>query len=192
MILMSKTHTPELAPEVLDRLEDYADLFRDDFSHKKQATWSGIYLQGLLHDGERKSIEPLSGRVTLPPGLKAKDPEQALQQFVNQSPWDDQVLARRYRRHLARTFASPEGIFVFDDTSFPKQGKHSVGVQRQYCGALGKRATCQVAPSVHYVSSEGHHPLAMRLFLPDSWIADGRRLDRAGVPAEFRRPKARG
>src|SRR3954453_8814995 len=185
-ILMSKTYTPELTPEVLDRLEDYAVVFRDDFPHKKQATWSGIYLQGLLHDGERKSIEPLSARVTLPPDLNAKDPEQALQQFVNQSPWDDQALARRYRQHLARTFASPEGIFVFDDTSFPKQGKHSVGVQRQFFGALGKKANFHVAPSVHYGSPEGHFPLAMRLFPPDRWIEDEERLDEAGVPEAFR------
>src|SRR4051794_12385442 len=191
-IIMSKTYTPELTPEVLDRLRDYADVFRDDFSHKKQAAWSGVYLQGLLHDGERKSIEPLAARITLPPGLNAKDPEQALQQFVNQSPWDDQALAQRYRQHLARTFASPEGIFVFDDTSFPKQGTHSVGVQRQYCGALGKRANCQVAPSVHYVSPTGHYPLAMRLFLPDCWIKDKKRLDEAGVPKAFRQPKAKG
>jgi SRSO17 transposase len=192
MLIMSKTYTPELTPEVLDRLEDYAAIFRDDFSHKKQALWSGVYLQGLLHDGERKSIEPLSARVTLPPELDAKDPEQALQQFVNQSPWDDQVLAKRYRQHLAGTFASPKGIFVFDDTSFPKQGKHSVGVQRQYCGALGKRANCQVAPSVHYVSPTGHYPLAMRLFLPESWTADKRWLDKAGVPEEFREFKTKG
>ena len=157
----------------------------------KQATWSGVYLQGLLHDGERKSIEPLSRRVTLPPGLAAKDPEQALQQFVNQSPWDERKVARRYRKHLAKTFASPEGIFVFDDTGFPKQGKHSVGVQRQYCGALGKKANCQVAVSVHYVSPAGHYPLAMRLFLPDCWIEDKGRLDRAGVPEEFRQSKTK-
>jgi SRSO17 transposase len=192
MILMSKTYTPELTPEVLGRLKDYADVFRDDFSHKRQATWSHVYLQGLLHDGERKSIEPLSGRVNLPPDLNAKDPEQALQQFVNQSPWDDPALARRYRRHMARTFASPEGIFVFDDTSSPKQGKHPVGVQRQYCGALGETADCQVAPSVHYVSPAGHYPLAMRLFLPDRWIEDEPRLDEAGVPEAFRRSEAKG
>jgi SRSO17 transposase len=192
MIIMTKTYTPELTPEVLDRLADYADIFRDDFSHRKQALWSGVYLQGLLHDGERKSIEPLSGRVTLPPDLDAKDPEQALQQFVNQSPWDDQGLAKRYRQHLAKTFASPEGIFVFDDTSFPKQGKHSVGVQRQYCGALGKKANCQVAPSVHYVSPLGHYPLAMRLFLPDRWIEDEDRLDEVGVPEAFRKSKTKG
>lgn len=192
MIIMSKTYTPELTPEVLDRLEEYAAVFRDDFSHKKQALWSGVYLQGLLHDGERKSIEPLSGRVTLPPALNSKDPEQALQQFVNQSPWDDQGLARRYRQHLAKTFASPKGIFVFDDTSFPKQGTHSVGVQRQYCGALGKKANCQVAPSVHYVSPLGHYPLAMRLFLPDRWIEDQKRLDEVGVPEAFRQTKTKG
>src|SRR3954462_14060911 len=189
---MSKTYTPELTPEVLDRPKEYADVFRDDFSHKKQALWSGVYLQGLLHDGERKSIEPLAGRVTLPPDLNSKDPEQALQQFVNQSPRDDQALAKRYRRHLAQTFASPEGIFVIDDTSFPKQGRHSVGVQRQYCGALGKKANCQVAPSVHYVSPLGHYPLAMRLFLPDRWIEDDERLDEVDVPEVFRQSQSKG
>jgi SRSO17 transposase len=188
---MSKTYTPELTPDVLGRLERYAQLFREDFSHTKQATWSGLYLQGLLHDGERKSIEPLSRRVTLPAGFQAKDPEQGLQQFVNQSPWDEQKLGKRYREHLAQTFASPEGIFVFDDTSFPKQGKLSVGVQRQYCGALGKKANCQVAVSVHYVSPLGHHPLAMRLYLPECWLEDKPRLDKAGVPEEFRQAKTK-
>jgi SRSO17 transposase len=186
-----KTYTPELDPAVLARLRDYAALFAADFPQAKPARWASVYLQGLLLDGERKSIEPLSARVTLPLGLDSKDPEQALQQFVNQSPWDDQVLGARYRRHMAATYASPEGIFVFDDTSYPKQGKHSVGVQRQYCGALGKKANCQVAPSVHYVSPKGHYPLAMRLFLPDSWIEDEDRLDEAGVPERFREPRTK-
>jgi SRSO17 transposase len=188
---MSKTYTPELTPDVLDRLENYAQLFRDDFSRTKQAVWSGLYLQGLLRDGERKSIEPLARRVILPPGFQARDPEQALQQFVNQSPWDEQKLGKRYRAHLGRTFAGPEGIFVFDDTSFPKQGKLSVGVQRQYCGALGKKANCQVAVSVHYVSPLGHYPLAMRLYLPDRWLGDKPCLDKAGVPEEFRQAKTK-
>jgi SRSO17 transposase len=188
---MSKTYTPELTPDVLARLQQYAQLFREDFRHKAQATYSALYLQGLLHDGDRKSIEPLSRRVILPPDLTIKDPEQALQQFVNQSPWDEQRLGQRYRKHLAQTFASPEGVFVFDDTGFPKQGKHSVGVQRQYCGALGKKANCQVAVSVHYVSPKGHYPLAMRLFLPDVWVKDKKRLDQAGVPQEFRRAQTK-
>jgi SRSO17 transposase len=183
-----KTYTPELRPAVLDRLRGYAALFADAFPQAKPARWAGVYLQGLLLDGDRKSIEPLSRRVTLPDGLTSADPEQALQQFVNQSPWDERVVLRRYRATLARSFASPAGVFLIDDISFPKQGTHSVGVQRQYCGALGKKANCQVAVSVHYVSPLGHYPLDLRLFLPDGWLADESRLDRAGVPESERRP----
>src|SRR5438874_4855064 len=182
-----KTYTPTLDAAVLDRLRDYAATFAPDFPQAKPAAWAGVYLQGLLLDGERKSIEPLSRRVRLPEGLTSKDPEQALQQFVNQSPWDEHQVLRRYRRRMAETFASPEGIFVIDDVSFPKQGRHSVGVQRQYCGALGKKANCQVAPSVHYVAPRGHYPLDLRLYLPACWLADQKRLDRAGVPRDERR-----
>ena len=189
---MSKTYTPELTPEVLRRLEGYAAGFRDAFGLDRPALWSGVYLAGLIQEGERKSIEPLSRRVALPPELQVKDPEQALQQFVNQSPWDDQAVLKRYRAVMARTFASPQGLFVIDDTSFPKQGKHSVGVRRQYCGALGKEADCQCAVGVHYVAPKGHYPLAMRLYLPESWLDDPARLDKAGVPAEHRRPLSKG
>src|SRR3954449_9689370 len=146
-----KTYTPELDPAVLDRLRDYAARFAADVPQAKPARWAGVYLQGLLLDGERKSIEPLSRRVTLPEGLTSADPEQALQQFVSQSPWDDQAVLRRYRAHLARTFASQDAAFVVDDTTFPKQGTSSVGVQRQYCGAKGKKANCQAAVFVPYV-----------------------------------------
>src|SRR5262245_29412573 len=144
-----KTYTPELSPAVLGRLRDYAGLFADEFPHARPALWASVYLQGLLIDGERKSIEPLSRRVRLPDGLDVKDTDQALQQFVNQSPWDHHKVLKRYRSVLAETFTSPQGIFLFDDVSFPKQGDCSVGVQRQYCGALGKKANCQVAVSVH-------------------------------------------
>src|SRR4051812_33628311 len=189
---MNRTYTPELAPEVLDRLGAYADRFREDFNRPRQAQYSGVYLQGHLLDGERKSIEPLSRRVTLPPGLAVNDLDQALQQFLGQSTWDEQAVWKRYRSVMAETFADPKGIFVIDDTSFPKQGKLSVGVQRQYCGALGKEANCQVAPSVHYVSPKGHYPLAMRLYLPESWAGDADRLDRAGVPQEHRKVQTKG
>src|SRR5947209_16076078 len=121
-----KTYTPDLDSAVLDRLRDYAALFADDFPQTKPARWAGVYLQGLLLDGERKSIEPLSRRVTLPEGLTSKDPEQALQQFVNQSPWDERAVLRRYRAHLARSCASRDGVFLIDDTTFPKQGAASV------------------------------------------------------------------
>ena len=189
---MSKTYTPELAPEVLDRLASYAARFRGEFNRPRQAAYCGVYLRGLILDGDRKSVEPMSRKLTPPPGLEVADLDQALQQFLGQSTWDEQALWKRYRSVMAEVFATPRGIFVIDDTSFPKQGKHSVGVQRQYCGAQGKRANCQVAPSVHYVSPKGHYPLAMRLYLPESWAGDADRLDRAGVPEPHRKLTTKG
>src|SRR4051812_12013139 len=172
-----KTYTPDLDPAVLGRLREYAALFADDFPQAKPARWAGVYLRGLLTDGDRKSVEPLSRRVPLPGELASKDPEQALQQFVSQSPCDERKVLARYRAHLAATFAGPDAVFVIDDTTFPKRGRPSVGVQRQYCGALGKKANCQAAVSVHYVAPAGHYPLALRLYLPESWAGDADRLD---------------
>lgn len=186
-----KTFTPQLDSAVLARLREYAARFAPDFPQSNPARWAGVYLQGLLADGERKSIEPLSRRVTLPPDLASTAPEQALQQFVNQSTWDDQKVLARYRAVMAEHFASPEGVFVFDDTSFPKRGRHSVGVSHQYCGALGKRANCQVAVTLHYSAPGGRFPLALRLHLPESWTGDDDRLIAAGVPEAFRAHKTK-
>src|SRR6476620_2423219 len=157
-----KTFTPRLDPAILERLRQYAAQFAPDFPQSKPARWAGVYLQGLLLDGERKSVEPLSRRVTLPPGLPSRDPAQALQQFVGQSTWDDRTVLARYRALLAARFASPEGVFVFDDTGLPKRGAHSVGVSHQYCGALGKRANGQVAVTLHSGGPRGHFPLDLR------------------------------
>lgn len=189
---MNKTFTPELDPGTLGRLDAYAERFRDLFNRPRQAAWCGVYLRGLITDGDRKSVEPMAARVPLPPGLEVADPDQALQQFLGQSPWDEQAVWRRYRALMADEFADPAGIFVIDDTSLPKQGRHSVGVQRQHCGALGKKANCQCAVSVHYVSPRGHYPLDMRLYLPESWLGDTTRLDGAGVPEDQRRSLTKG
>ena len=190
---MNRTFTPELDAGVLHRLEAYAAHFAEDFNRPRQRAWGGVYLAGLLQDGERKSIEPLSRRVALPAALAGtQDPDQGLQQFVSQSTWDEQAVATRYRALLAASFADPAGVFVLDDTTFPKAGTHSVGVQRQYCGALGKKANCQAAVSLHYVGKEGHVPLGLRLFLPASWLEDHKRLDKAGVPETARQPLSKG
>jgi SRSO17 transposase len=190
---MNRTFTPRLGPIVLERLEAYAERFRPHFNRSRQALWGEVYLRGLLLEGERKSIEPLSRRVSLPAALSAvADPEQALQQFVNQSHWDEAAVVREYRAAMAETLAEPDGIFVLDDTTYPKAGRHSVGVQRQHCGALGKKANCQCAVSLHYVGSRGHCPLSMRLFLPPAWVEDPGRLERAGVPPEERRALTKG
>jgi SRSO17 transposase len=189
---MNRTYTPELTPDVLERQADYAAGFRDDFNRPRQAAWCGTYLRGLIQDGDRKSIEPMAARVPLPPGLAVSDPDQALQQFLGQSTWDEQAVLKRYRATMARRFADPQAIFVIDDTTFPKQGRHSVGVQRQYCGALGKKANCQCAVSIHYVAPKGHYPLDMRLYLPESWLGDPGRLDKAKVPEGERGPLTKG
>src|SRR5437763_14910345 len=189
---MNRTYTPDLNPDVLGRLADYAASFRGDVDRPRQAAWCGVYLRGLIQDGDRKSAEPMAARVPLPEGLDVSDPDQALQQFLGQSTWDERAVLTRYRAAMAAKFADPAGIFVIDDTTFPTQGKHSVGVQRQYCGALGKRANCQCAVSVHYVAPKGHYPLDMRLYLPEGWLGDPGRLDRAHVPEAERRALTKG
>ena len=190
---MNRTFTPELDTGTLRRLEEYAAHFAGEFNRPRQRAWCGVYLAGLLQDGERKSIESLSRRVTLPAALQGtSDPDQGLQQFVSQSSWDEGSVASRYRALMARTFADPAGVFVLDDTTFPKAGRHSVGVQRQYCGALGKKANCQAAVSLHYVAAKGHVPLGLRLFLPESWLEAPARLDKAGVPESERRVLSKG
>ena len=176
---MGRTITPELGGEVLERLREYALEYRPLFPRSDQFKQGRVYLHGLLLDGERKSIEPLSRRV---PGGN----EQNLQQVVNQSPWDPAPILAAYRARMAAAFATEDGVIVVDDTGFPKQGKHSVGVARQYSGTLGKRANCQVATSLHYASARGDYPLALRLSLPEAWAGAPERLERAQVPSDAR------
>ena len=189
---MNRTFTPTLSPGVLARLEAYAEAFRGDFPMGRQADWSLVYLRGPLRDGDRKSIEPLVARVDPPPQLRVKNPDQCLQNFVNQSDRDEQAAWKRYRPVIAATFADAGAVFVIDDATSPEQGKHSVGVQRQHCGASGKKANRQCAVGVHYAAPEGHYPLAMRLYLPESWLSDAERLDKARVPTSSRQMKTKG
>ncbi len=140
--------------------------------------WCSVYLRGLLLDGERKSVGAMAER--LPDGN-----EQNRQQFVSQSPgvWEPvwRVMAERIQSAFPALPA-----WVIDDTSFPKKGEHSVGVQRQYGGALGKKAHCQVAVSLHRTDRQGSSPLGFRLYLPESWTNDDERCRQAGVPDSVR------
>jgi SRSO17 transposase len=183
---MTELLTPELDADVLERLWNYTWRFRRLFPRSDQFRQGGIYLHGLLLDGERKSIQPLSQRV---PG----GDEQRLQQFVNQSPWDVAPVLREYRAGMAEALAGENGLIVIDDTGFAKQGKHSVGVKRQYSGTLGKVGNCQVAVSLHYANGEDEYPLALRLYLPEDWTNDQQRLTTARVPEAERgfKPKWR-
>ena len=135
------------------------------------------YVRGLLMDGERKSIEPMADR--LPDG-----DVQALQQFVNQSPWPFREVRASLARKVEQEFI-PDAYWLVDEVSFPKQGKHSVGVTRQYCGALGKTANCQVAVTLDLGTEESSTPLDWALYLPEQWINDPVRREKAGVPKEI-------
>ena len=121
----------------LERLDDYVDLFRDDFRRRDQIRWASVYLQGLLLEGQTKTIGAMARRVLLPPDLVVEDVSQALQNFVNQSPWDERKLWRRHRQ-LAHHQHGAAGAFVLDDLVFVKNGRHSVGVQRQFSARLAQ------------------------------------------------------
>lgn len=187
---MASPMVAELDAEVLERLDEYASQFMGDFGLIIRRYWAGVYLQGLMLNGERKSIQPLAQRVNVP-GWHG-DTMQALQQFVNQSPWDEQAVLRTYRRLLAASLADTAGVIVIDDTGFAKKGRHSAGVARQYSGTLGKTDNCQVAVSLHYAASKGDYPLAFRLYLPDSWTGQPERLKAVRVPVEAHVPCTKG
>ncbi|MGH3601651.1 MAG: IS701 family transposase [Pseudonocardiaceae bacterium] len=152
----------ELA-RVRGRLVEFCGEMFDPMRRKDQRRWGEVYVRGLMLDGKRKSIEPMAARL-------ADGDEQCLQQFVNQSPWDEVAV----RRALARRMSGELGAeaWVIDDTGFPKFGKHSVGVARQYSGALGKVGNCQIGVSINAASDEASCPLDWRLFIPEEWDED--------------------
>jgi SRSO17 transposase len=172
---------------LVQRLEHFTQSFRADFRRREQAEWAAVYLQGLLQPCGRKTIENLARFVILPDRLSVEDVAQALQHFINQSPWDEQKIYRRYHRLLGERLEAVRSIFVLDELAFLKQGRHSVGVQRQYSSVLGRKANYQIAVALHHLSTAGFRPLALRLYLPRRWVEDKPRLDAAGVPEAARR-----
>ena len=158
------------------RLDQFLKDLLEPMGRSERRHWGGVYIRGLLLNGERKSIEPLADR-------SDEGNVQALQQFVGQSPWDWMPLWERLGKRMTAEL-EPDPVWVIDDTGFPKQGKHSVGVERQYSGTLGKVGNCQVAISLHHVGEQGRTVLGWRLYLPESWAKDRKRREEAGIPDE--------
>src|SRR3954454_2528460 len=104
---MNRTYTPNLNPDVLGRLAAYATSFRDDFNRPRQAAWCGVYLRGLIQDGDRTSVEPLAARVPLPEGLYAADPDQPVQHFLGESTRDEHAVLGLFGAAMAAKFADP-------------------------------------------------------------------------------------
>jgi SRSO17 transposase len=156
------------------RLEQFLGDLLEPQGRRERRQWSAVYVRGLLLEGERKSIEPMAAR--LPEGNV-----QALQQLIGQSPWPWAPVWERLARRMTAEL-TPDPVWVIDDTGFPKQGRHSVGVERQYSGTLGKTGNCQVAVSLHQVGPEEGTILGWRLYLPESWAQDAPRRAEAGIP----------
>jgi SRSO17 transposase len=140
------------------------------------------YVTGLLLDGERKSIEPMAGRLVDDAG-EISAMRQRLQECVSISSWSDETVCSRLARKVESELPGVEA-FVIDDTGFPKKGTHSVGVQRQYSGTLGRQDNCQVATSLHLAGEHGSACIALRLYLPDQWCSDADRRRKAKVPED--------
>lgn len=159
-------------------VSDFVNLFSEEFGHTDRKRNGKQYVTGLLLPGERKSIEPLSGRV-------AGSDVQSLQQFVNQSPWDHEEVLQKLACIMNTKLKVKEPILVLDDTPFRKKGRHSVGVAPQYCGTIGAVANCQSVVTLHAVAGKVHFPVAGQLYLPKEWTEDNARLQKAGVPREY-------
>ena len=168
-------------------IDDYLAPYSPYFRRLEGRELAHCYVVGLMMEGERKSVEPMSERVHAS--------ERGMQRLLTQVKWDHEGAWGEYRRQMLAETSDPQGILVVDDTAFPKKGRHSVGVARQYCGALGKVANCQVGVSLTYVGQEVSWPYAMDLFIPQSWdnLADPegavRRHQTRMPPGAHHRPK---
>src|SRR6476661_8513155 len=164
-------------------LERWLEPFVAGLRRQAQRRWASFYLKGLILPGERKSVEPMAARV-------APADTQQLHHFVSTSPWATAPLEDELVKAADRLVGGPDAALVVDDTALVKQGRHSVGVKRQYCGQLGKKANCQSLVSLTLARAEVPVGVGLRLFLPEDWGADAARRAAAGVPeAVAYRPK---
>jgi SRSO17 transposase len=166
---------------LVEALHDYHALYSPLFQRREQREAAHTYLQGLLAELPRKSIEPLVL------ALEGVHPHavRAMQAFISEGTWDDEALLLQHWKEVEQDLGEDEGVLMVDGSDFPKQGVHSAGVKRQYCGELGKRANCQAGVFVGYVSTQGYTLLDRRLYLPAEWITDDAYAERrwqCGIP----------
>ena len=164
---------------VYDSFQKFHVFFASSFGRKQWREHSRNYLRALLvQAGERRNAENLSESV----GISAR----AMQRFLTEARWSDDSVIGRLQEYLAPRLGHPDAVWVFDGSDFPKQGRKSAGVARQYCGRLGKVANCQAGMFLAYVSPLGRALVDKRLYLPESWTSDPERCAAAGVPEERR------
>lgn len=167
-----------------DELERWLAPFLARLGHKARRRMCPLYIAGLIGPGDRKSVQPMAER--LAPGAYDQ-----LHHFVSAGIWDAALLEEELLIQADRLVGGRDAVLVVDDTALPKKGKHSVGVAPQYASALGKNANCQTLVSLTLARREVPVMAALRLFLPESWMRDGARLERVGVPADYRTPRTK-
>ncbi len=160
-------------------LAAYADYFLPDFNRKDQAPSAHRYLQALLSDHPRKSIEPMA--------IAHGFPIRSLQAFIGESPWPRAPIMHRHQQLVAQTLGEEDAVILVDESGMAKQGRHSAAVAPQYCGALGKVANCQVGVYLGDASRKGYTLLDGQLFVPECWFADDQAdlRDDVGMPADL-------
>ncbi len=163
---------------VMPRLEEFLQPFLGAMRSAEQKTNAKYYISGLMSDLDSKDVESIAY-------LHDRE-RQGLQKFIGQSAWDHRPSLAELVRQVASELGESDGVLVFDPSAFPKQGTESVGVQRQWCGRLGKIENCQVGIYLGYVSRRDHALVDMRLYLPKGWANRRRRRNKVGVPAEIR------
>lgn len=175
---MDKTvRVPQVPNEPIAELEEFLEPFRVKFRRRESQAAVERYLTGLLSEHPNKNCDTLAELV---PGTS----EQQLQGLLTQMVWDETALNQQRVGVMRDLPTEGDGVLLFDDTGFGKQGKHSVGVARQYSGTLGKVANCQVTVNCHYAERTLAWPVASRLYLPQSWCDDPERLAAAQVPKD--------
>ena len=169
--------------EELVAFERYMAHLSEGLGHVDRHAGLRGYCTGLLLPQKRKSVEPMASYLA-PDATRSR--HQSLHHFVADSAWSDEQMLNRVAQWVVPTMDLGDGAWwIVDDTGFPKQGEHSVGVARQYCGMLGKQDNCQVAVSVTLACQMGSLPVAWQLYLPESWTNDKARCEKAGVPQDM-------
>jgi len=169
---------PAILRGVLPRLERFLDPFVEHMQRHEQSQHARHYVAGLLSDLDDKNVESIA--------YLHDQQREPLQQFIGQSPWDHDAWIAELTRQVGQQLASVDAVLVFDPSAFPKKGNASVGVQRQWCGRLGKIDNCQVGVYLGYVGGGEHALVDVRLYLPKEWAKDKKRRRQAGVPKTVR------
>ncbi len=177
--------TPQDLGGLLGQVQEYQEIYKPLFQRREQREKSERYLYGLLSpEVKDKAIEPMMLRLE----GDNQNEIRAMQHFISEGAWDDDAVLMRHWQEVAKDLGDKEGVFTLDGSDFAKQGDESVGVKRQWCGELGKKANCQAGVFLGYASQKGYTLLHRRLYLPEEWVEDEAYADRrqkCGVPAEI-------